>query len=242
MNYVVKNNWQFDTKKMQTELQILLNINEINQRRIGGLHGISLTSQDGSLQSGFGFNVGIQYPKYPHQDFSSNDPRVYFDLDFARENKVYHMLDYNIPTTACTGYFKEIIEFLHEKNMNPRRCRLSYLPPNGIINRHTDGNFYRFHIPIHTEGTNFVHGDIDYILEEGNSYLAYVHPYHYVKNQGSADRWHFVADVWDTEGHFEIGKVSKEQLNIELENATLWRDYVDNKRNTPNKILVREKN
>ena len=53
---------------------------------------------------------------------------------------------------------------------------------------------------------------------------------------------HFVADVWDTEGHFDIGKVSKEQLNIELENATLWRDYVDNTRNTPNKILVGEKN
>lgn len=242
MTYVVQNEWKFDKDRLKSELYNVLEKHGINETKEGGLHGVALSSQDGSLQSGFNFNVKIQSPMYQEQDMTVEDPRVYFNLKYARENKVYHMLDYNIPTTACTGYFKEIIEFLHEKNMNPRRCRLSYLPPNGIINRHTDGNFYRFHIPIHTEGTNFVHGDIDYILEEGNSYLAYVHPYHYVKNQGSADRWHFVADVWDTEGHFEIGKVSKEQLNIELENATLWRDYVDNKRNTPNKILVGEKN
>ena len=37
--------------------------------------------------------------------------------------------------------------------------------------KHIHGNFYRFHIPIITdEGTDFIHGEESYILEEGNSH------------------------------------------------------------------------
>ena len=81
-----------------------------------------------------------------------------------------------------------------------------------------------------------------YILEEGNSYLAYVHPYHNVLNRSNTDRWHFVADVWDLDGNFSIGKFTQEKFEQELENATLWRDYIDGKRQTPNLLLVGEKN
>ena len=52
---------------------------------------------------------------YKEQDMTDPDPRVYFNLEYAKENKIYHMLDYNIETSACTGYFKEIMDFLHEK-------------------------------------------------------------------------------------------------------------------------------
>tara|TARA_B110000240_G_C13451895_1_gene432899 strand:+ start:590 stop:1321 length:732 start_codon:yes stop_codon:yes gene_type:complete len=243
MTYVVQNEWKFDKDRLKSELYNVLEKHGINETREGGLHGVALSSQDGSLQSGFNFNVKIQSPMYQEQDMTVEDPRVYFNLKYARENKVYHMLDYEIETSACTGYFKEIMDFLHKKNMNPRRARLSYIEPDGEIKKHTDGNFYRFHIPIiTTEGTDFIHGQEQYILEEGNSYLAYVHPYHMVLNKSSADRWHFVADVWDLDGNFSIGKFSQEAYEQELENATLWRDYVNGNRETPSKILVGEKN
>jgi hypothetical protein len=240
---VVKNDWKFNKDRLKSELYRILEYNNINEQRDGGLHGIALSSQDGSLQSGFNFNVEIQYPQYDEQDMTDPDPKVYFNLDYARQHKIYHMLDYSIETSACTGYFKEILDFLHEKNMNPRRARLSYIHPSGEIKKHTDGNFYRFHIPIITDaGTDFIHGKESYILEEGNSYLAYVHPYHNVLNRSNTDRWHFVADVWDLDGNFSIGKYTQEEYEQELENATLWRDYVNSDRETPNKILVGEKN
>jgi hypothetical protein len=240
---VVKNDWKFNKDRLKSELYRILEYNNVNEQRDGGLHGIALSSQDGSLQSGFNFNVEIQYPRYDEQDMTDPDPKVYFNLDYARQHKIYHMLDYSIETSACTGYFKEILDFLHEKNMNPRRARLSYIHPSGEIKKHTDGNFYRFHIPIITDaGTDFIHGNESYILEEGNSYLAYVHPYHNVLNRSNTDRWHFVADVWDLDGNFSIGKYTQEEYEQELENATLWRDYVNSDRETPNKILVGEKN
>jgi hypothetical protein len=240
---VVKNDWKFNKDRLKSELYRILEYNNVNEQRDGGLHGIALYSQDGSLQSGFNFNVEIQYPRYDEQDMTDPDPKVYFNLDYARQHKIYHMLDYSIETSACTGYFKEILDFLHEKNMNPRRARLSYIHPSGEIKKHTDGNFYRFHIPIITDaGTDFIHGKESYILEEGNSYLAYVHPYHNVLNRSNTDRWHFVADVWDLDGNFSIGKYTQEEYEQELENATLWRDYVNSDRETPNRILVGEKN
>ena len=243
MSYVVQNDWKFDKERLKSELYRVLEDHGVNEYRDGGLHGIALSSQDGSLESGFNFNVKIQWPLYKEQDMTDPDPRVYFNLEYAKENKIYHMLDYNIETSACTGYFKEIMDFLHEKNMNPRRARLSYIHPSGEIKKHTDGNFYRFHIPIITdEGTDFIHGEESYILEEGNSYLAYVHPYHNVLNRSNTDRWHFVADVWDLDGNFSTGKYTQEAYEQELENATLWRDYVNGERETPNKILVGEKN
>lgn len=243
MTHVVKNDWKFNKDRLKSELYRILEYNNVNEQRDGGLHGIALSSQDGSLQSGFNFNVEIQYPRYDEQDMTDPDPKVYFNLDYARQHKIYHMLDYSIETSACTGYFKEILDFLHEKNMNPRRARLSYIHPSGEIKKHTDGNFYRFHIPIITDaGTDFIHGNESYILEEGNSYLAYVHPYHNVLNRSNTDRWHFVADVWDLDGNFSIGKYTQEEYEQELENATLWRDYVNSDRETPNKILVGEKN
>ena len=66
MSYVVQNDWKFDKDRLKSELNRVLAEHGVNERREGGLHGIALSSQDGSLQSGFNFNVRIQYayPEY----------------------------------------------------------------------------------------------------------------------------------------------------------------------------------
>ena len=132
MTYVVKNDWVFDTKLLKAELFKLLEENEINNQRQGSLHGLCLTSQDGSLYNGFNFNVGIQDPPYDQQNKQDPNPKIYFNLEYAKQHKIYHMLDYNIETSACKSIWKQIIDFLYNKGMNPRRVRLSYLPPEGV--------------------------------------------------------------------------------------------------------------
>ena len=59
MSYVVKNDWKWDKQTLKNELYRVLEDHGVNEYRDGGLHGIALSSQDGSLESGFNFNVKI---------------------------------------------------------------------------------------------------------------------------------------------------------------------------------------
>ena len=97
MTYVVKNDWVFDTKLLKAELFKLLEENEINNQRQGSLHGLCLTSQDGSLYNGFNFNVGIQDPPYDQQNKQDPNPKIYFDLARAVqqvfEETLFYMLN-----------------------------------------------------------------------------------------------------------------------------------------------------
>ena len=246
MTNVVQNEWTWDTTRLKSELDRVLEEHGgiAMSYENGSLNGLSLTSCDGTLASGFNMRLGVQFPPYKEQDFTELDPNVYFNLEYAKLHKLYHMIDHDKETTACTGIWKEIIDCLHEKNMNPRRCRLLYVHGSyGEIKPHSAGNFYRFHIPILSdEGADFIHGDETTIMEEGNSYLAYVHPYHSMLNDSGKDRWHFVADVWDTDGNFEIGKVSQAQWENEQRNAKLWRDFVNGEIYSPVKIKIGEEN
>jgi hypothetical protein len=245
MSYVAENDWTWDTTRLKSELaRVLSDHGGVSMPwESGSLNGLSLTSQDGTLASGFNMRLGVQWPPYKEQDHTQLDPEVYFNLEYAKLHKLYHMIDHEKETAACTGIWKEIIDFLHESNMNPRRCRLLYIHGTGEIKPHTAGNFYRFHIPIISdEGADFVHGNENTIMQEGNSYLTYVHPYHSMVNESGKDRWHFVADVWDTDGNFEIGKTSHAQWLNEQRNAKLWRDFVNGERYSPVKIQIGEKN
>lgn len=245
MSFVVTNGWKFDLPRLKSELKRVLEEHNIHKNREGGLHGVSVTSSDGTSVSGFGYHIEIQYDRknqnYREWNYNGEKimlPDVVFDLNWCRENKVYHMLDFNKPTSACTGYFKEIVDMLTSKNMNPRRCRLSYLGPGEMIKEHSDGRGFKFHIPIHTDGTDFVYNDKSYKLEEGTAYMCNVHPRHYVANNNDTDRWHFVCDVWDTDGNFSIGKIEQSELFQETINAMYWRGYVNGLRDYPDRILI----
>lgn len=236
--------WQFDVKKLQNELNKFKEYIEVPEYipESGGLNGWALTGRVNDLSSGFEFNVKMQYPSWRDQDKSNPDPKIYFDLDYAKKNKIYHMLDYNKPTSICVGYFKLVLDFLECNGVHPRRARLSHMVGGGEILPHTDGNFFRIHIPIVTSDSKFVHNGVPYNLEQGRCYIANVHRYHHVKNDHTQERWHLVADCWDTGNNFKIGNVSQERYEQEVENARLWREYVDGHRDSPSMILVGAKN
>lgn len=236
------NNWIFDIERMKSDLQNIINLTSTVHR--DGLTGISLTSRTGDILSGFEYTPRIMYPPFHTQPMTEEYPEIYFDLDICKTIPVYHMLDYIVPTKALVGIFKEINEFLIEKNCNPCRMRLSCLKPNQTIPKHSDGGGFKIHIPITTspEVVFNVNGR-NYILEEGKAYIVDVGVHHYYTNNSNIDRWHLICDTYDIGCNFEIGNYTQEELEIEKQNADLWRTYVNGIRTTgPKRIRLGERN
>jgi|AntAceMinimDraft_5_1070358.scaffolds.fasta_scaffold05849_3 quercetin dioxygenase-like cupin family protein len=239
---VIANGWQFNTDRMKAELQNIINLT--STVHADGLTGISLTSRTGDILSGFEYTPKIMYPPFHTQLMTEEYPKIFFDLDICKTIPVYHMLDYDVPTPALTGYFKEIHNFLVANNCNPRRMRLSCLTPGRTIPKHSDGGGFKLHIPIVTDpDVVFNVNNKNYILEEGNVYIVDVGVHHFYVNNSDIDRWHLICDVYDTGHNFEIGNYTQEEFEIEKENADLWRTWVDGTRTQgPHRIRLGEKN
>jgi len=236
------NGWTFDVEKLKQDLEII----KQQQGRIhaDALQGISLTSKTGDVRSGFEYTPKIMHPAIELQNLNEEYPEIYFDLEQCRKDKVYHMLDYNLPTSALFGYFKQVHDFLVEKNCNPRRMRLSCLTPMRTIPLHSDGGGFKIHIPIITHpSVKFTIQDKSFYLEPGMAYCVDVGVSHTVYNGSNIDRWHLICDIYDIGSNFEIGSMTIEELRIEQQNADLWRSYVDNERNNePKRIRLGVKN
>tara|TARA_B110000305_G_scaffold47847_1_gene51280 strand:+ start:309 stop:1034 length:726 start_codon:yes stop_codon:yes gene_type:complete len=239
---VIANGWQFNTDRMKNELQNITNLT--STVHADGLTGISLTSRTGDILSGFEYNLRIMYPPFHTQLMTEEYPEIFFDLDVCKTIPVYHMLDYNKPTPVLKGIFKEINDFLMEKNCNPCRMRLSCLRPGQTIPKHSDGGGFKIHIPIVTDpNIVFNVNNKNYILEEGTAYIVDVGVHHFYVNNSDIDRWHLICDVYDTGCNFEIGNYTQEEFEIEKENADLWRTWVDGTRTQgPKRIRLGEKN
>jgi quercetin dioxygenase-like cupin family protein len=239
---VVPNGWKFDAKRMKAELEDVINLT--SSVHVDGLTGISLTSRTGDILSGFEYTPRIMYPPFHTQPMIDEYPEIYFDLDKCKEIPVYHMLDYINPTVALKGIFKEINDFLIDKNCNPCRMRLSCLEPGQIIPKHSDGGGFKIHIPITTNpNVVFNVNNEDYQLEEGSAYMVDVGVHHYYTNYSSLDRWHLICDTYDVGCNFDIGNYSQEEFEIEKQNADLWRTWVDGTRSEgPSLIRLGVKN
>lgn len=226
---VVANDWQFDVGCMKVELQNVIDLTSSVHR--DGLTGISLTSRTGDILSGFEYTPRIMYPAFHTQPMTEEYPEIYFDLNVCKSIPVYHMLDYTLPTEALKGIFKEINDFLLEKNCNPCRMRLSCLKPGKSIPKHSDGGGFKIHIPITTDpAVLFNVNGINYNLEPGKVYMVDVGVHHYYTNNSNIDRWHLICDTYDIGYNFEIGSYTKEEFEIEKQNAELWRTWVDGTR------------
>lgn len=113
--------------------------------------------------------------------------------------------EYRKPTLACTGYMLELMQQIEEAGLYPCRARLTKIPPGGATSWHRDAldNQYsvRLHIPIETNPYCWFITETEcHHFEVGKSYLVNVNEMHKAVNQGGTDRYHLIAQVWDTKG------------------------------------------
>ena len=73
--------------------------NKSNNMQKGGLHGLCITSQDGSHTTDLISMFGLQDPPYSNK-IKPILVLIYFNLDYARQHKIYHMLDYEVETNC----------------------------------------------------------------------------------------------------------------------------------------------
>jgi hypothetical protein len=239
--------WYFDVEEMRRCLnEIIDEINYQNSDSPIGLKGIAIQSQNGEYTDGFKGNLTMQYPDYMDQDTYDPDPKLWTILEVVKQQGLYHPLDYVKPTIAYRGIFKDIIEFFESKGIHTSRARLSVRPPKDSLKKHSDGNFFRIHIPIDTGNFKMCWDDRassgKQSFELGCVYLCNVHRYHYTENDSTDPRWHLIIDAWDTGNNFEIGYVTPERWQNECDNAKIWRDYVDGISNAPDMILIGARN
>lgn len=163
------------------------------KRKYGGW---SLTSHTGDIHDGWQSVLGWKDNK--------------FHIDLAYENGYMPRWYHNKKTSLCVDYFAEVIDILEEKGFYPRAVRIWIAPGNGThIGPHTDqsSNAYavRLHIPLITnEGctVNWYAEPSDYSVHlpaDGSAYLLRTNIYHDAYNHGITPRYHFIAEVYDTQ-------------------------------------------
>lgn len=162
------------------------------ERKYGGW---SLTSSNGDMYDGWQSVNGWKDNK--------------FHIDLAYQNGFMPRWYHNKRTQICVDYFAEIMDILEEKGFYPKAVRIWVNPANGAhIGPHTDNadNAYsvRLHIPIITN-PGCIHEwyatPEDYkvhIPADGSAYLFRTNIMHDTYNHGTTDRYHFIAEVFDT--------------------------------------------
>jgi hypothetical protein len=163
--------FEFDTQKLQNEVQLILNKNWIKHYNandyIGNWSSIALVSQGGKSDNINAFPMGKE------------------------------SIDYTDAIDNC-HYFKEIIDsFLFEKTT----VRLLRLAVGAVIKPHVDnclgyedGNF-RIHIPVITnKDVEFILDNERLLMNEGECWYINANFTHSVANKGDKDRIHLVID------------------------------------------------
>jgi hypothetical protein len=206
--------WYFSPKEFEQHIE-----QAQSKNNKGSLNGVAITSRTNEVDNGFEFTMDM------YSVFGYN-------MQIAKKNKAYHWIDYNKPTNLYFGITKTIIEFLQQKNLHPTRCRLSVIPAGKKIPFHNDSVSPRqysmkLHIPIVTDNNVITTmNGIDYFMEPGKVYLFNANSWHGITNNSDKNRWHFLCDVYDTEGHFSFGKCNNYDYHLNI--AKLWRDIIDN--------------
>lgn len=143
-------------------------------------------------------------------------------MDYGRNS-----CDYDKHTELHTGYMCQITRKLMALGLYPRRVRLSRLTPGAISEWHRDVSddsyyFIRLHIPFITSpecmyGYRFEESKDEpkYIhMQKGEVYIIDASIEHKIINVSKEERWHYMADVYDTNGITEHFKISETVKNL----------------------------
>ena len=160
--------------------------------------GWSVWSSTGEVSDGWGQG---------HLSFSENRGRVRTDFVKMASEGLVSTEYYNRPTSICSGYLKEVMEQIEERGLNPRRARITMVPPSGSTDMHRDGapEFYsvRLHVPIITNPDCFFeyeNGPKFHMKSDGSGLLVRVNQRHRACNLGESPRYHLIMDVFDFSG------------------------------------------
>jgi hypothetical protein len=190
---------RFDIARLQEHVEkYVLPLESVQQSPSFG--GWSVLSSDGSYKDGWLMG---------HKVISSEMSKE--SLDQNLKNIGFRKIEeYKQPTEICHGYLKEVMDFLLGSGLNPRRARIIRLTKGMRSSWHRDGPdnryFVRLHVPIITnsgcifEAQESDATEVAHMPADGSSYILRVNRMHRVSNNGDADRFHLVMDVWDTRG------------------------------------------
>lgn len=128
-------------------------------------------------------------------------------------------------TEACVGIWSDVLDTLEDAGLHPHRSRVTAIEPNEILRWHRDSEpddyCIRLHLPIITnpdcafevQNEGAVHMPADghaYVVDASNTHRAY--------NKGTTTRYHFLAQVWDTEGcteNFVLSESRKSNISYQ---------------------------
>jgi hypothetical protein len=183
--------------------------------------GWNLQSRSGDYRDGF--QVGVE--KCWKRDGSFNYALAKYlghSHDFEHKNK----------TQACTQPFSDIIDFLESKGFYIRRARITMLKPHSksIIHRDAPADKYmaRIHIPLITNEKCIhwtEHGQF-HMPADGSVYMLWVNCMHQIRNDSDEDRYHFIADAYDTMGITQNFKYT-EDIRKHTEEANSYREKIN---------------
>lgn len=134
-----------------------------------------------------------------------------------------HAFENSVPTEACVGPIKDMLDQLANLGFYPRKARISMLKAGTKTILHSDAPRDRYsariHIPVITTPDCIHCGDGEYfhMPADGSAYMIWVNIPHQVFNNSSIDRYHIIMDAWDTKGITEHFKFNGSIENIEQE-------------------------
>ncbi len=122
----------------------------------------------------------------------------------AEEQQLVPIQNFSQPTPAMFPKMANLIAKTETLGLVIRRARIIRLAPGANMKWHQDGSksLYqaRIHIPLNTNEKCFFESEFGrvHFAADGSLYFVHINRPHRASNEGSTDRYHFVAHVWDT--------------------------------------------
>lgn len=191
-------NFGFDVAHLQRHLhEVILKVPATMQTQAFG--GWSLLSRTGETEDGWGQgHLALKQTLSGATEYNIEEGNRLGLKDFIS--------DYNLETPVCTGYMAEVMETIRNRDLNPRRARVSMLTPGFTTDLHVDNRpesySVRLHIPIITNPEcKFEYEDSSFHMPaNGDGYLVKVNLPHRALNLGVKSRYHIIMDIFDFNG------------------------------------------
>lgn len=129
------------------------------------------------------------------------------DREVKKQRKLKPDMFFYRPTEIYRGYIREVLETLERYHLNPKRARITMVPPGHDTSWHRDapeGTYCaRLHVPIVTNpGCYFSYSGQEpyHMAADGSCYVVDPSFLHRAGNTGHEPRYHLLVNIWDSQG------------------------------------------